>query len=358
MALNFPSSPTNGQTHTAEGRTWTWSSTTSSWEAASPVNNQQIANRVYASPNGSTGVPSFRALVAADVPTLNQNTTGTAATITGVYAGTITSSQITTGLGFTPYNATNPSGYTSNVGTVTGVTGTAPIVSSGGATPAISISAATISAAGSMSAADKTKLDGIATGATANTGTVTSVGGTGTVSGLTLTGTVTTSGSLTLGGTLAVTASNFASQTAKTFLAAPNGSAGVPTFRELVNADLPSIISTTLQAYSESKVTNAAATGTVTLDLSTSNVFQNTLTGNTTFAFSNPPANTKVFSFTIITVQDATGGRTITWPASKKFSGGVTPPPTTTANAIDVWSVMTYDGGTSYIVSLSVKDAK
>ena len=50
-------------------------------------------------------------------------------------------------------------------GTVTGVTGTAPIVSSGGSTPAISISAATTSAAGSMSAADKTKLDGIATNA-------------------------------------------------------------------------------------------------------------------------------------------------------------------------------------------------
>ena len=44
---------------------------------------------------------------------------------------------------------------------VTSVTGTLPIVSTGGATPAISINAATTSAAGSMSAADKTKLDGI-----------------------------------------------------------------------------------------------------------------------------------------------------------------------------------------------------
>ncbi|MBX3042118.1 MAG: hypothetical protein KIT33_11340 [Candidatus Kapabacteria bacterium] len=50
-------------------------------------------------------------------------------------------------------------------GTVTSVTGTAPIVSSGGATPTISINAATTSAAGSMSAADKTKLDGIAANA-------------------------------------------------------------------------------------------------------------------------------------------------------------------------------------------------
>lgn len=60
---------------------------------------------------------------------------------------------------------------------------------------------ATTSASGFMSAADKTKLNGIATGATANAGTVTSVGGTGSYGGLTLTGTVTTSGNLTLGGT-------------------------------------------------------------------------------------------------------------------------------------------------------------
>ena len=41
------------------------------------------------------------------------------------------------------YLATNPNGYTTNTGTVTGVTGTAPIVSTGGTTPEISISAAT-----------------------------------------------------------------------------------------------------------------------------------------------------------------------------------------------------------------------
>lgn len=51
---------------------------------------------------------------------------------------------------------------------VSSVSGTSPIVSSGGATPAISITAATTSAAGSMSAVDKTKLDGIASGAEVN----------------------------------------------------------------------------------------------------------------------------------------------------------------------------------------------
>jgi hypothetical protein len=57
-------------------------------------------------------------------------------------------------------------------GTVTGVSGTLPIVSTGGAAPVLSINAATTSAAGSMSAADKTKLDGLVTNAT-HTGDVT-----------------------------------------------------------------------------------------------------------------------------------------------------------------------------------------
>ena len=37
---------------------------------------------VLAAPNGADGVPTFRALVASDIPTLNQNTTGSAATLT------------------------------------------------------------------------------------------------------------------------------------------------------------------------------------------------------------------------------------------------------------------------------------
>ena len=42
----------------------------------------KTANFVLAAPNGSAGVPTFRAIVAADIPTLNQSTTGSAATLT------------------------------------------------------------------------------------------------------------------------------------------------------------------------------------------------------------------------------------------------------------------------------------
>jgi len=98
----------------------------------------------------------------------------------------------------------------------------------------------------------------IGAGTGSGNGTVTSVSGTGTVSGLTLSGTVTTTGNLTLGGTLSVAASNFASQTANTFLSAPNGAAGVPTFRAIVAADVPTL--------NQSTTGNAAnVTGTVAL---------------------------------------------------------------------------------------------
>ena len=46
----------------------------------------KTANFVLAAPNGSAGVPTFRAVVASDIPTLNQNTTGTASNVTGTVA--------------------------------------------------------------------------------------------------------------------------------------------------------------------------------------------------------------------------------------------------------------------------------
>ena len=112
-----------------------------------------------------------------------------------------------------------------------------------------------------------------------------------------------------------------------------------------------------LTGYTEHEVANTAATGSYSLDCGAANFWDLTLTGNITIAPTNVPPATRVWSGSIAAKQDATGGRTITWPAGTKYAGGVVPPATTTANAIDIWSLMTYDGGTSWIVSLSVKGA-
>jgi len=48
--------------------------------------DSKTANYVLAAPNGTAGVPTFRAINAADIPTLNQNTTGTANNVTGIVA--------------------------------------------------------------------------------------------------------------------------------------------------------------------------------------------------------------------------------------------------------------------------------
>jgi len=47
--------------------------------------------------------------------TITGSVSGSAATVTSISGNTITSGQVTTGLGFTPYNATNPSGYISGI---------------------------------------------------------------------------------------------------------------------------------------------------------------------------------------------------------------------------------------------------
>jgi hypothetical protein len=192
-------------------------------------------------------------------------TAGTAISITGTYPSfSVTNTapdQVVslTGAGTTTVTGTYPSfTITSNDST----SGTVTSVNASGGTTGMSFTGGPITSAGTLTLNGTLAVANGGTGATdaataltnlgaypasnpagytSNVGTVTSVSGTGTVSGLSLSGTVTSAGSLTLGGTLAVLPSNFASQTANTVLAAPNGSAGVPTFRAIVAADIPTL---------------------------------------------------------------------------------------------------------------------
>ena len=89
---------------------------------------------------------------------------------------------------------------TGTSGTVTNVSGTSPVVSSGGTTPAISMPAATTSVSGYLTSTDWTTFNS--------------------------------------------KQNAFGSQTANYVYAAPNGSAGSPTFRALVAADIPALSGT------------------------------------------------------------------------------------------------------------------
>ena len=143
-------------------------------------------------PNGGTGATTLTGYVKGSGTSAM---TASATIPTTDLSGTVTNAQLANSA--ITINGTSTSlGGSISVGIVTSVTGTSPVVSSGGATPAISMAAATGSVNGYLTSTDWTTFNN------KGSGSVTSVSGTGTVNGLTLTGTVTTSGSLTLGGTL------------------------------------------------------------------------------------------------------------------------------------------------------------
>jgi hypothetical protein len=93
----------------------------------------------------------------------------------------------------------------------------------------------------------------------------------------------------------------------------------------------------------------ANVSGAQAMDLASQNYFAYTLTGNATLSFSNVPSSGVVIAVTVELIQDGTGSRTVTWPGSVKWPGGVAPVLTTTAGKIDVVTLITRDGGTSWL---------
>lgn len=249
--------------------------------------NSQSGNTFLAAPNGATGAPAFRALVAADIAaagTLTNNINGNAATATLAAKSTAlaaTPTQCTGGALSTGIDAEGNAqcasgGFVSSVGLsmppIFNVTGS-PVITAGTLTAALanenpnlifagpatgstaaaptfrtmvaadlpaSFNAPTASAlaAAPSQCAAGTYAQGVdvhGNAICAGAGAVTSVNVSG-ISGFSSTsgGPITTSGTIS---------QSLVSQSANTFLAAPSGSAGTPSFRAIVNADLPSTIS-------------------------------------------------------------------------------------------------------------------
>jgi hypothetical protein len=90
----------------------------------------KTANYVLAAPNGASGAPTFRAIVAADIPTLNQNTTGTASNITATSNSTLTTLSALS-LPYSQLSGTVPTWNQNTTGTASNVTGTVAITNGG-----------------------------------------------------------------------------------------------------------------------------------------------------------------------------------------------------------------------------------
>ena len=102
-------------------------------------------------------------------------------------------------------------------------------------------------------------------------------------------------------------------------------------------------------SYNETYSAVTSTSNATTVNCETGNSFSHTLTENTTFTFSNPPASGTAYSFSIEIIQDAgASGFTVTWPASVDWPAATAPTLTATASAKDIFVFTTRDGGTNW----------
>jgi hypothetical protein len=102
-------------------------------------------------------------------------------------------------------------------------------------------------------------------------------------------------------------------------------------------------------SYNETYAAVTSSSNATTVDCEAGNAFSHTLTENTTFTFSNPPASGTSYSFTLKIVQDASAsGYTVTWPTSVDWPEATAPTLTATASAVDYFVFITHDGGTTW----------
>jgi len=108
-------------------------------------------------------------------------------------------------------------------------------------------------------------------------------------------------------------------------------------------------------SYNETFAAVTSSSNATTIDCEAGNVFSHTLSENTTFTFSNPPASGTAYGFSLKIVQDASAsGYTVTWPSSvdwpraeRTVSTGA-PSLTISASAVDQFVFYTHDGGTTW----------
>ena len=349
--------------------------------------------------------------------------------------GELTSANVTTALGFTPYNATNPNGYTTNTGTVTSVAAAAasnsgitisgsPITTSGTITIGLNLSTAINGLGEGTSTANRNdyivaqysgggtttttyhrrKLSNIfaalnssdittalgftpynatnPNGYTSNTGTVTSVRVQATspiVSSTSTASSTTLDTTISLANGYGDTKNPYGTKTANYVLAGPSsGNAAAPTFRALVAADIPTITKSKISDFPASlknpnalKVRVYSGTSTPTdtsYDGSTANqsvevAGKGAITGVsaapksassdvTTFTLTKADGSTSTFDIAIV-ASEATGATTLR-DSSGPINKGSTTKPVYFSSGVPV-EANTYAGGTAVTLNGSSK---
>jgi hypothetical protein len=303
--------------------TGTWSGTAIAVAKGGTGASTATPNYVFAGPSsGSTPVaPSFRALVASDFPTLNQSTTGNAATATKLAT--------TKNINGTAFDGSSDITVTADAGTLTGTTLKSTVVTS-----------------------SLTTVGTIGTGNWQGSAIAGQFGGTGVNNSgktITLGGNITTAGAFTTSGAFATTltssgATNVTLPTSGTLATlAGTESLSNKTFTgstTLASASVTGAI--TAKNYITTVPANITAAATTTLDFSTGNILKVSLGANIT-ALSVTFATAGTYLLEII--QGA--AYTVAFPAAWKWSGGTVPTITTTANKTDIITIV-YDGSTYF----------
>jgi hypothetical protein len=101
--------------------------------------------------------------------------------------------------------------------------------------------------------------------------------------------------------------------------------------------------------------THLASGASITFDLSSALSFDNTVTGATTFAFSNVPATTNALLGVIVRLVNG-GSAAMTFPGSVKWPGGTAP--ALTAAGTDMLVFLSDDAGVTWRGVLAAKDVK
>ena len=111
-----------------------------------------------------------------------------------------------------------------------------------------------------------------------------------------------------------------------------------------------------LGAYCESfKDLGSVSGNNIALDCSQSSVFKVTLSGNSTFKFTNvpnDPQGNSAFAITLI-AKNGTNSPSIGFQ-NTQYSGGAQPTKTPTNGKSDVWTFLTYDGGSNWLGNLAI----